>query len=74
MGVDITDPNSVGFDRIQEKVDMFSPNGVYQLMMETRLSEESQPYLSNVSIWTASALWFLIPTNLFIRRINTLRA
>ena len=74
MGVDITDPNSVGFDRIQEKVDLFSPNGVYQLMMETRLSEESQPYLSNVSIWMASALWFLIPTNLFIRRIKTLRA
>ena len=74
MGVDITDPNSVGFDRIREKVDLFSPNGVYQLMMETRLSEESQPYLSNVSIWIASALWFLIPTNLFIRRIKTLRA
>ena len=74
MGVDITDPNSVGFDRIQEKVDLFSPNGVYQLMMETRLSEESQPYLSNVSIWIASALWFLIPTNLFIRRIKALRA
>ena len=74
MGVDITDPNSVGFDRIQEKVDLFSPNGVYQLMMETRLSGESQPNLSNASIWAAASLWFVIPTNLFVRRIKTLRA
>ena len=74
MGVDITDPNSVGFDRVQEKVDLFSPNGVYQLMMETRLSEESQPNLSNGSIWLASILWFVCPTYLFIRRIKTLRA
>ena len=73
MGVDITDPNSVGFDRIQERVDLFSPNGVYQLMMETRLSTESQPHLSDASILLASALWFLIPTNLFIRRIESLR-
>ena len=74
MGVDITDPNSVGFDRVQEKVDLFSPNGVYQLMMETRLSEESQPNLSNGSIWLASILWLVCPTYLFIRRIKTLRA
>ena len=74
MGVDITDPNSVGFDRVQEKVDLFSPNGVYQLMMETRLSEESQPNISNGSIWLASILWLVCPTYLFIRRIKALRA
>ena len=74
MGVDITDPNSVGFDRIQEKVDLFSPNGVYQLMMETRLSGESEPMISSRWIWFSAMAWVLIPSYLFIKRIGSMRA
>lgn len=74
MGVDITDPNSVGFDRIQEKVDLFSPNGVYQLMMETRLSGESEPMISPRWIWLSAMAWILIPSALFIKRIGSMRA
>ena len=73
MGVDITDPNSVGFDRIQEKVDLFSPNGVYQLLMETRLDSASQPHLSAFSILIAAIIWFAAPTWLFCNRIKHLR-
>ena len=74
MGVDITDPNSVGFDRIQERVDLFSPNGVYQLLLETRLSGESQPMISPRWIWFSAAVWILIPSILFIKRIGSMRA
>lgn len=74
MGVDITDPNSVGFDRIQERVDLFSPNGVYQLLLETRLSGESQPMISPRWIWLSAAVWILIPSILFIKRIGSMRA
>jgi len=74
MGVDITDPNSVGFDRVQEKVDLFSPNGVYQLMMETRLSGESEPMISPRWIWLSAMAWILIPSAIFIKRISSMRA
>ena len=73
MGVDITDPNSLRFDKIQEKVDLFSPNGVYQLMMETRLSTENQPLLPATWIWVSSLLWLILPTFLFCRKIGSLR-
>ncbi len=74
MGVDVTDPNSVGFDKVQEKVDLFSPNGVYQLMMETRLPVNSQPHIPEYLIWLSSILWTTIPTVIFCRRIGELRA
>ena len=73
MGVDVTDTTSSSFDRIQEKVDLFSPNGVYQLMMETRLADESQPSLSSSWIWVSAMVWFTIPTILFSNRIKRLR-
>ncbi|MEE2747874.1 MAG: ABC transporter permease [Candidatus Thermoplasmatota archaeon] len=73
MGVDITDTTSLAFDQIQEKTDLLSPNGVYQLLMETRLASESQPHLSPQSIWFAAIAWFVLPTMLFLKRIGHLR-
>ena len=73
MGVDVTDTTSMAFDRIQERVDLFSPNGVYQLLMETRLDSASQPHLSAFSIWIAAIIWFAAPTWLFCNRIKHLR-
>ena len=67
MGVDVTDTTSLAFDRIQERIDLFSPNGVYQLLMETRLSSASQPHLSNTSIWFSAIGWSIIPTYVFCR-------
>ena len=73
MGVDVTDTTSLAFDRIQEKTDLFSPNGVYQLLMETRLDSASQPELSAFSIWLSAIVWFIIPTWIFCKRIEYLR-
>ena len=73
MGVDVTDTSSLAFDQIQEKIDLFSPNGVYQLLMETRLASASQPHLSSISIWTSAIAWFVIPTMLFSKRIGNMR-
>jgi ABC-type transport system involved in multi-copper enzyme maturation permease subunit len=73
MGVDVTDTSSLAFDQIQEKTDLFSPNGVYQLLMETRLASESQPHLSSISIWSSAIVWFVIPTMLFSKRIEHMR-
>ena len=73
MGVDVTDTSSLAFDQIQEKTDLFSPNGVYQLLMETRLSSASQPHLSPTIIWSSAMVWFVIPTILFSKRIEHMR-
>lgn len=73
MGVDVTDTSSLAFDQIQEKTDLFSPNGVYQLLMETRLASASQPHLSSISIWSSAIGWFVIPTILFSKRIEHMR-
>ncbi|MEC8927065.1 MAG: ABC transporter permease subunit [Candidatus Thermoplasmatota archaeon] len=73
MGVDVTDTTSIAFDQIQEKTDLFSPNGVYQLLMETRLNEDSQPHLSPTWIWISAISWFAIPTFAFSKRIEYMR-
>ena len=73
MGVDVTDTSTLAFDQIQEKTDLFSPNGVYQLLMETRLTGESQPHLSSAWIWISAFAWFLIPTFFFSKRIEHMR-
>ena len=73
MGVDVTDTSTLAFDKIQEKTDLFSPNGVYQLLMETRLTVERQPYLSSSWIWISAIAWFVIPTFFFSKRIEHMR-
>ena len=73
MGVDVTDTSTLAFDQIQEKTDLFSPNGVYQLLMETRLSDTSQPHLSKTWIWISAIGWFSIPTFFFSKRIEHMR-
>ena len=73
MGVDVTDTTSIAFDQIQEKTDLFSPNGVYQLLMETRLDSASQPHLSPNFIWLSALAWFVIPTMLFLKRIEHMK-
>ena len=73
MGVDVTDTSTLAFDQIQEKTDLFSPNGVYQLLMETRLSHGSQPHLSKTWIWVSAMAWFVIPTFFFSKRIEYMR-
>ena len=73
MGVDVTDTTSLAFDQIQEKTDLFSPNGVYQLLMETRLASASQPHLSPNYIWLSAVGWAVIPTMLFLKRIEHMR-
>jgi len=73
MGVDITDTTSVRFDIIQEKVDLFSPNGVYQILMETRLSDSMKPQISIGWLILSPLLWTIVPAYFFSRRINTLR-
>ncbi len=73
MGVDATDTTSSDFDLMAERMDLFSPNGVFQLILETRLPTESQPQLNSVWIWISAITWFLLPVYIFVQRMNRIK-
>ena len=73
IGVDMTDLENQSFNRFSEIVDLFSPNGVYQLLLEDRLTGDSAPHLESRFIWLAAALWTLVPALLFTARFRGIR-
>ena len=73
MGVDVTNLESIEYNRFSEIVDLFSPNGVYQLLLEDKLAGEDGPTMNTAYIWTAAALWSLIPSTLFLMRFKRLK-
>ena len=73
MGVDATDTTSSGFDLMAERMDLFSPNGVFQLILETRLPSDSQPQLNPIWIWTSALIWIVLPMYIFIKRMNIIK-
>jgi ABC-type transport system involved in multi-copper enzyme maturation permease subunit len=73
MGVDITDFESAQYNHFSDIVDLLSPNGVYQLLLEGNLDAEARPQLSQMYIWASAILWSIIPGMLFLRRFKRLR-
>lgn len=73
MGVDATDTSSAAFDAVSEKVDLFSPNGIYQLLLETRLPGGAAPSLSDASLGVGVLAWTILPTAAFLVRMQKLR-
>ena len=73
LGVDATDTSSSQYALFSSKVDMFSPNGLYQLLLEAKLENISR----NLPIWqltVATICWTFIPSTIFIWRFNKLAA
>ena len=73
MGVDMTNLESVQYKQFSEIVDLLSPNGVYQLLLEGNLDADARPQLSQMYIWASAILWSIIPGMLFLRRFKRLR-
>ena len=73
MGVDMTNLESVQYKQFSEIVDLLSPNGVYQLLLEGNLDADARPQLSQIYIWASAILWSIIPGMLFLRRFKRLR-
>jgi ABC-type transport system involved in multi-copper enzyme maturation permease subunit len=73
MGVDVTNLESIEYNRFSEIVDLFSPNGVYQLLLEDKLTGKDSPTMDTAYIWTAAALWSIIPSTLFLARFKRLK-
>jgi len=73
MGVDATDTSSAAFDAVSERVDLFSPNGLYQLLLETRLPGDAAPSVSGGLLAMSTAVWTLGPTVAFLSRMRSIR-
>lgn len=73
MGVDVTDIESQGYDRFSEYVDLFSPNGVYQLLLEDNLDAEAAPQMKSSIIWLAAFMWTILPASLYHNRFKRLK-
>ena len=73
VGVDVTDITSAEFDIVNEKVDLFSPNGVYQLLLETLLPGDAQPRLADAWIWLSAIAWSVLPMSLFVHRMQRIK-
>ena len=71
--MDATDTSNSQYALFSSKVDMFSPNGLYQLLLESKLESISR----NLPIWqltVATICWTFIPSTIFIWRFNKLAA
>ena len=73
LGVDATNTADAQFASFSSKVDLFSPNGLYQLLLESKLDNVSR----KVPFWQlsiATIFWTTIPSSFFIWRFNKLNA
>ena len=71
LGVDATNTDNAQFALFSSKIDMFSPNGLYQLLLEAKLENISR----ELPIWQlsiATICWTFIPSSIFIWRFNKL--
>ncbi len=73
FGVDVTNTTNETFMSFSSKVDLFSPNGLYQLLLESKLDNLSR----RLPLWQlsfATICWTIIPSSLFILVFNKLKA
>jgi len=73
LGVDATDASNLEFVRFQERADLFSPNGVYQLILQSRLPEVAQPTVHPVHLILSTMGWTFLPTAFYLRRFRKLK-
>jgi len=72
FGVDATNTSDAGFKAFAANVDLLSPNGVYQLLLEARLEGDlSRPIETWMLILSATA-WTMLPSGAFLWRYSTL--
>ncbi|RAH14338.1 MAG: hypothetical protein CMB56_005465 [Methanobacteriota archaeon] len=73
FGVDVTNTSNEKFISFSSKVDLFSPNGLYQLLLESQLENLSRK-LPAWMLVLATISWSLIPSTFFVWIFTKLRA
>ncbi len=73
LGVDATNTADPTFIRFQEHADLFSPNGVYKLVLQNQLPQASQPTVWDGWIDLAVVGWTVVPIMYYLRRFRKLK-
>ncbi len=73
LGVDATDTSNIEFIRFQEHADLFSPNGIYQLLLQSRLPGSAQPTVHPAFLVLSTIGWTFIPAGFYLRRFRHLK-
>lgn len=73
LGVDATNSTDETFASFSSKMDLFSPNGLYQLLLETKLDNNSR-ILPTWQLSIATFCWTFFPSSFFIWKFNKLNA
>jgi len=73
LGVESNDTSSAVFEAFSAKVDLFSPNGVYHLLLEMRLADDLSREISVLWVSLATVLWTILPLIAFIRRFEKIQ-
>ena len=73
MGVDANDTSNPVFEAFSAKVDLFSPNGVYHLLLEFRLGDDLSRSISSLWVLLATLVWTVVPLFAFLARFERLQ-
>ena len=73
LGVESSNTTDPLYKTFSAKVDLFSPNGVYHLLLETRLAEDLSRPISPLLVVLATALWTLLPLVAYLKRFEKLQ-
>lgn len=68
-----TDTQSDEFAELNDRLDLLSPNGVYQLMLRERLPAAEAPTVGGLVIWAAALGWTVLPTGAYLWRFGRLQ-
>jgi len=67
IGVETTDGSWISFEAL---MDLFSPNGVYHHLLETRL--DTSRGIHDALIWVSAIVWTILPTWILMNRYNSI--
>jgi ABC-type transport system involved in multi-copper enzyme maturation permease subunit len=70
-GVAIGQENNAQWIALEGALDLLSPNGVYHHLLETRLQEIDRG-VPSWQVWVMAVVWSVLPTWLFIKRMEGL--
>ena len=73
LGVEVGDTSDSQYQQLSVWVDLFSPNGVYQMLLESNLDGGMGRRIDSIFVWMAALLWSIIPTWLFLHRFERIK-
>ena len=70
LGVDVSDTSNDSYLQLTTLVDLFSPNGVYQMLLELQLQGDlGGRTVNSFQTWIAALAWTVLPIWLYLRRL-----